>query len=120
MFDASNGRNNGEMNVKIPIDGFDARVQIKYYERRDSAFGAPDFNIDGLSNSCGTGNSTRVLYTFDYVFLNGWGNTTQPMTMIPTSNTALTCIDAQGGKYSGMEDYNSVNEFMDVNDSNPK
>jgi hypothetical protein len=120
VFDTSNGSSNGEMDVKIPIDGYDARVQIKYYERRDSALGAPDFNIDGSSNSCGTGSSTRVLYTFDYVFLNGWGSSIpQPMTMIPTSNTALTCLDVTG-KYSGMDDYNSVNEFIDINNLNPK
>lgn len=120
VFDASNGNSNGEMNVKIPIDGYDARVQIKYYERRDSSLGAQDFNIDGLSNACGSGNSTRVLYSFDYVFLNGWGNSVpQPMTMIPTANTAITCVDISG-KYSGMQDFNSVNEFIDINDLNPK
>ena len=121
VFDASNGSSNGEMDVKIPIDGYDARVQIKYYERRDSSLGTPDFNKDVSSNSCGAGNSTRVLYSFDYVFLNGWGSSIpQPMTMIPTSNTALTCVDILGGKSSGMQDYNSVNEFIDINDSNPK
>lgn len=119
VFDASNGSSNGQMNVKYPSMVTDARVQIKYYERRDSALGAPDFNIDGASNSCGTESSTRVLYTFDQVFLNGWGNFVQPMTMIPTSNTALTCVDIQG-KYSTMSDYNSVNNFIDINDLNPK
>lgn len=120
VFDASNGSSNGEMDVKIPIDGYDARVQIKYYERNDSMLDAPDFNIDGPSNTCDSGNSTRVLYTFDQVFLNGWGSSIpQPMTMIPTSNTALTCIDLQG-KYSSMQDYDSVNEFIDINDLNPK
>jgi len=119
VFDASNGSSNGEMDVKIPVDGYDVRVQIKYYERNDSSLSAPDFNIDGPSNSCGSGNSTRVLYTFDQVFLNGWGNIPQPMTMIPTSNTALTCVDVQG-KYSTMQDYDSVNNFIDINDLNPK
>lgn len=120
VFDSSNGNSNGVMDVKIPVDGFDTRVQIKYYERRDLSMGAPDFNIDGSPNNCGLGSSTRVLYTFDQVFLNGWGSTTQPMTMIPTSNTDLTCLDVQGGKYGGMQDYNSANEFIDINNLNPK
>lgn len=120
VFDASNGNSNGEMDIKIPVDGYDARVQIKYYERRDAYLSAPDFNIDGPSNSCGTGNSTRVLYTFDQVFLNGWGSSIpQPMTMIPTSNSALTCVDVSN-KDVGMQDYSSINEFIDINDLNPK
>jgi len=119
VFDASNGSSNGKMNVKIPSDGYDARVQIKYYERRDAYLSTPDFNLDVGSNACGFGDSTRVLYTFDQVYMGGWGSITEPMTMIPTANTALTCVDSQG-KYSSMQDYNSVNDFIDINDLNPE
>jgi hypothetical protein len=118
VFDTSNGNNIGEMNVQVPGD-YSTRVQIKYYERIDGIFNAGfDFNED-VSNSCGDSNNTRVLYTFDEVFLSAWGGTTQPMTMIPASNNPLTCIEISA-KYSTMADYNSVNEFIDINNLNPK
>jgi hypothetical protein len=119
VFDASNGNNNGEMEVQVPGD-YSMRVIIKYYERLDNSFfgNAPDFNIDVNNFSCGMASSTRVLYSFDEVFLSAWGGT-QPMTMIPTSNDPLTCLDISA-KYSTMADYNSTNEFIDINNLNPK
>lgn len=124
VFDSTNGNSNGVMNVKIPIDGYDARVQIKYYERIDAYSGAPDFNLD-VGGSCL--NSSRVLYSFDYVFLNGWGgNIPQPMTMIPASNTTIGCPPGLSDDYGivnkspNMSDYNSVNQYIEINNLNPE
>jgi hypothetical protein len=107
------------MTVQIPDNGaYGVRIQVKYYERIDGIFGTPDFNED-VTNSCGAALNTRVLHTADKLFVSEWGSSTESIMMIPTSNNPLACIDISS-KYSAMADYNSVNEFIDINNLNPK
>lgn len=119
------GFSNGDMQVVIPEEGFDARVEIKYYERTDQN-GYTDFN-EGLNNNCGQNRPSRILYTSSELVFDGFwdNNSTKVFTMIPSGQIdTFSCFDGTGvdlgPKSVEMADYNSVNEFIDINDLNPK
>ncbi len=60
-----NSNGNGRMDIKVPPDGYDTRIEVKYYEISDSPATTQNFNVPL--------NASRVIYSFVRTYLGAPG-----------------------------------------------
>ncbi|MBC9796754.1 hypothetical protein [Sinomicrobium weinanense] len=95
----------GKMKITIPPDGYDANIEVSYYETFDDPYNSHDFNK-------GSSYGTRLVYKFEQLYLNGWsGNIPQPVELYPTHLDKT--INDPTSKYPTLRDYNTVNDIID-------
>lgn len=104
----SNSNGTGKMNIKIPPEGYDATIEVEYYEVTDDP-PQPPFNSSAL-----VGN--RLKYKFEQTYQNGFGNSVpQPVFPAPVG-LKIFGTDASGWnkEFVEMEDYSGVNEYINL------